>query len=146
MPDDALHIRPGLSLPPDELVFRFSRSSGPGGQHVNRAESRVELCFDARRSPALRAALGEAGHARLLDALAGRMDGSGVLRLVVQAHRSQFQNRQLARRRLRALLRRALRPAKTRKPTRPTRAARERRLRDKRARSEKKRLRRRPEE
>ncbi|HET8959286.1 alternative ribosome rescue aminoacyl-tRNA hydrolase ArfB [Nocardioides sp.] len=127
----------GLVIPAAELVERFSRSSGPGGQSVNTADSRVELEYDVAGS----AALSETQRARALANLASRLvDG----RLVVDAseHRSQHRNRVAARERLADLLRTALAPPPPpRRPTKPSRRARQRRLDAKRQRGETKALR-----
>lgn len=114
----------GLIIPDAELVERFSRSSGPGGQGVNTADSRVELRWDVAASRAL----SESQRARLLDRLGGRLVG-GVLSVTASAHRAQLQNRNAARVRLRALVSEALQPPPpARRNTRPSRAARQRRL------------------
>ncbi len=127
----------GLVIPSAELVERFSRSSGPGGQSVNTADSRVELEYDVTRSTAL----SQTQRARALANLAPRLvDG----KLVVDAseHRSQHRNRVAARERLADLLRTALAPPPPpRRPTRPSRRARQRRLDAKRQRGETKSLR-----
>lgn len=129
----------GLVIPAAELVERFSRSSGPGGQSVNTTDSRVELDYDVATS----SALSDAQRARALGRLTARLvDG----RLVVAAseHRSQHRNRVAARERLAELLRAALAPPPpVRRPTRPSRAAKQRRLTAKRHRAETKSLRRR---
>ena len=127
MPDD-LRVNGWLLIPGGELHERFSRSSGPGGQSVNTADSRVELSFDVERSSAL------PGWARdrALERLAGRLAG-GVLTIAASEQRSQLANRQAARARLVALLRDAVAPPqRPRIPTRPTRASNERRLETKR--------------
>ncbi len=121
-------------LPLSELELRFSRSSGPGGQHANRSETRVEALFDVEASSALtdrqkQRVLGRAGP---------------VIRAVAQDERSQWRNRELAVERVAVQLRDALRVERKRVPTKPTAAARERRLEDKRRRSQTKRLRREP--
>jgi ribosome-associated protein len=137
-----LEIRPGLRLPEGELHWEFSRSSGPGGQHVNTSDTRVSLSFDVAGS----AALGQALRERALRRLAGRLtDG----RLVVTAseHRSQWLNRQAAADRLAVALRQAVAaPGPARRATRPSAAARERRLVDKRRRGQLKQNRRLPSE
>jgi ribosome-associated protein len=132
-----VRVRPGLVLPAEELVERFSRSSGPGGQSVNTSDSRVELRFDVAGSPSLPAEVRD----RLLRRLAGRLVGGAVV-VVAAEHRSQLRNREAARDRLAALLRDALAPPPPpRRPTNPSRAARERRLAEKRRRSDAKRRR-----
>ena len=120
-------------LPLSELLFRYSRSSGPGGQHAQTSETRVEAVFDVQSS----AALTEAQKRRVV-AKAGPL-----LRAIAQDERSQLRNRELALERLVDQLRTALRVERKRVATRPTAAARERRLEQKRRRSETKRLRRR---
>ena len=125
-------IPDGLVIPDAELVERFSRSSGPGGQSVNTTDRRVELRWDVSAS----AALGELQRARLLDQLAPRLI-DGVVSIVASEHRSQWQNRTAARARLRMMLSDALAPpSPTRRPTRPSRAAKQRRLDAKRHRGE----------
>ena len=123
-PDNLLAVTPSLSIPRDELRFRFTRSGGPGGQNVNRTSTQVELAFDVARSPSLSAAQ----RARLMSGLRRRIDSDGVLHLVSHATRSQLENRADVTARFAALLASALKPVKARKATRPTRAAREKRL------------------
>ena len=123
MPDD-LRVNGSLLIRSSELHERFSRSSGPGGQSVNTADSRVELSFDVQRS----SALPEWARARVAERLAGRLV-DGVLTVAASEQRSQLANRQAARARLAALLRDAVAPPqRPRVPTRPSRAANERRL------------------
>ena len=130
MPDD-LRVNGWLVIPGSELSERFSRSSGPGGQSVNTADSRVELSFDVGRS----VALPEWARDRITERLAGRLAG-GVLTVAASEQRSQLGNRQGARARLAGLLRDAVAPPKRpRVPTRPSRGANERRLEGKRQRS-----------
>ena len=130
----------GLVVPEAELVERFSRSSGPGGQGVNTTDSRVELRWDLAHS----AALTDAQRSLVLDRLAERVV-DGELVLVAAEHRSQLRNRQAARARLAALLADAFEPpSPARRPTRPSRAARQRRVEDKRRRGDVKAGRRRP--
>jgi len=130
----------GLVVPAAELVERFSRSSGPGGQSVNTTDSRVELRWDAAGS----AVLTEAQRARLLDALSARLvDGEVVI--TASEHRSQLLNRDAARTRLAHLITEALAPpAPARRATRPSRSARARRVEGKKRRGEVKAMRRRP--
>lgn len=127
----------GYVVPLDELKFRFSRSSGPGGQHVNRSATQVELLFDVARSPSLT----EEQRALVLRRLRGYIDADGVLHLVSSSTRSQLRNREEVVRRFAQMMERALRVPKPRRPTRPSVAARERRLAEKRRRAEVKRLR-----
>jgi ribosome-associated protein len=130
MPDD-LRVNGWLVIPGSELRERFSRSSGPGGQSVNTADSRVELSFDVGRS----VALPEWARDRITERLAGRL-ASGVLTVAASEQRSQLANRQGARARLASLLRDAVAPPqRPRVPTRPGRRANERRLEGKRQRS-----------
>lgn len=135
MATDDLIVGRGLVLPAAEIEERFSTSGGPGGQHANRSQTRVELRFDIRGSPSL------TEHQRHL--LRERF-GDDV-RVVVDDERSQLRNRSLARERLAARLRSALVPPRPRRPTRPTRASKARRLEAKRQRGEIKRDRRRPD-
>jgi len=128
--------------PENELSWRFSRSSGPGGQGVNTTDSRVELSFDVARSPTLPTHL----RARALARLHRRLV-DGVLTVVATEHRSQLRNREAARERLDALLAGALAPDPApRRPTRPTAGSRRRRLDAKTRRGAIKRLRGRPDE
>lgn len=127
---DGLEVRPGpgipdgLLIPAAELSERFSRSSGPGGQSVNTADSRVEL----RWSPVTSSALSDLQRRRVASALSGRMVDDEVA-IVASEHRSQRQNRLAARDRLAALLAEALKPPPpTRRPTKPSRRSRENRV------------------
>ncbi len=131
-------ISHSLKIPLAEIQFRTSRSSGPGGQNVNKLETRVELLFDVAGSPSIPDHLRQ----RLLNYLASHLDSSGVLRIVVQDSRSQWKNKQLAIERLMMLLKSALIMRKKRVATKPTNTAREDRLRIKKVKSETKRLRR----
>ena len=124
-----------VSLPRSEIELRFSRSSGPGGQHAQKSDTRVEASFDVEASSALSQA-----QKRRVIAKAGP-----VLRAVAQDERSQWRNRELATERLVESLREALRVPRRRRPTKPTKASRERRLEAKRRRSDTKRLRRPPD-
>ncbi|OLF05529.1 alternative ribosome rescue aminoacyl-tRNA hydrolase ArfB [Actinophytocola xanthii] len=140
---DDLLVNRQLVIPAAELRERFSRSSGPGGQGVNTADSRVELSFDLGRSPSVPPWLRE----RLLARLAGRLV-DGVLTVTASTQRAQLANRIEARQRLASMLRAAAEPPPpTRRPTKPSRGAKERRLGAKRRRGEVKRNRRvRPED
>lgn len=127
-------------VPAAELLERFSRSSGPGGQGVNTADSRVELSLDVAGTTSLPPDL----RARAMDRLGPRLV-DGVLTVVAAEHRRQLDNRRAARRRLVQVLREATAPpARRRRPTRPTRGSVERRLRGKEQRARLKRTRRRP--
>ncbi|CAN5251425.1 alternative ribosome rescue aminoacyl-tRNA hydrolase ArfB [soil metagenome] len=121
-----------VSIPDDELVLRFSRSSGPGGQSVNTTSSQVELRFDVEASGALT----PTQKRRLRSRLAGRVSKEGVLVLRASEHRSQLRNREAVLDRFARLVTEALRRPRPRRPTRPTRTAREGRLRTKRRRSD----------
>jgi len=136
--DGVLCLTPDTGIPVSELSFRFSRSSGPGGQHVNRTETRVELLFDLASSPSLR----ENQRTRALQNLAPYLDKRGVLHLVSQSSRSQLRNREEVVEHFRTLMRDALKTPKKRRATQPSKAARERRLQNKKQRAETKRLRR----
>jgi ribosome-associated protein len=131
-------VRPGFTVPADELRWRYSRSSGPGGQSVNTSDTRVELSFDVARSESMP----EPMRRRALARLAGRLT-DGVVTVVASEHRSQLRNREAAVDRLADLLRAATAPPpRPRRPTRPSAAAVERRLAAKHRRSQTKRNRR----
>jgi ribosome-associated protein len=135
---EPLRVTRSIVVPARELVWRFSRSSGPGGQGVNTSDSRVELRLDVARTTAL----GPVQRARALERLADRLV-DGVLTVVASEHRSQLRNREAALERLSALLRAAVAPpAPRRRPTRPSQRSVERRLTDKRRRAQQKKLRR----
>lgn len=130
--DEDLVVTPSLVIPAAELRERFSRSSGPGGQGVNTADSRVELSLDLARSPSVPAEL----RARMIQRLGGRLAG-GVLTVAASEHRNQLANRRAARQRMAALLRQAVAPPPPlRRPTRPGPGAIERRLAAKRRRAQ----------
>jgi ribosome-associated protein len=133
-----LRVTRSVLIPEGELRWRFSRSSGPGGQSVNTADSRVELSLDVART----SALGPVQRARALDRLHGRLV-DGVLTVRASAQRSQLQNREAARDRLAAVLAKAIAPPPpARRPSKPGKAAIERRIADKKRRARTKRLRR----
>lgn len=138
--DQPLRVAPGLVIPPGELRWRFDPAGGPGGQHANRSATRAELIFDLAGSPSLPGDV----RARLLERLGARAPG-GVIRVTADESRSQWRNRQTARRRLAEILAGGLAVPRRRRPTRPTAASRLQRLADKRHRSEVRRRRRRPE-
>ncbi len=129
---EVLRVNGSLSIPLEELEWRFSTSGGPGGQHANRSETRVEVRFDVAGSPSL----GPRQRARLLEAF------GDAVRVVAADERSQARNRALALERLRERLADALRARTPRRPTRPTAASRERRLDAKRRQATRKRERR----
>ena len=121
----------GLVIPADELVERFSRAAGPGGQGVNTTDSRVELLFD----PAGSAALTPTQRERVVESLGDRLVG-GRISVVASEHRSQLRNRAAARERLSGILREALAPPpRARRTTKPTRGSQTRRLEAKRRRA-----------
>ena len=134
MDGESIRVTRSVLLPLAEIDFRFSRSSGPGGQHANRSETRVEARFDVESSQALTPRQKRRVLARV----------GPTIRAVAQDERSQWRNRELAVERVAGQLREALRVERRRRPTKPTAASRERRLEDKRRRSETKRLRRDP--
>ena len=128
---DDLIINSRVTIPAAELSFSASRASGPGGQHVNTTDSRIQL----RWNPGESEALTEVQRDRLLRVLSSRLTDAGDIILACDTNRSQRRNREEVSQRLAALVREALVPPKPRKKTRPTRASREKRLEDKRRRS-----------
>lgn len=130
-------ISPQIKIPLSEIQFRTSRSGGPGGQNVNKLETRVELLFDLLHSPSISEHLRH----RLQNNLISHLDSNGFIRIIVQQSRSQWQNKQLALGKFSQLLKHALVVRKKRIATKPTRTAKEIRLRIKKGRSEIKRLR-----
>ena len=132
-----LRVTPSVVIPERELTWRFSHSSGPGGQSVNTADSRVELSLDVART----SALGPVQRARALERLSRRLV-DGVLTVRASDHRSQLRNREAALERMAKILAGALAPPPPRRrPTRPSRGSVERRLADKKRRSRTKQLR-----
>jgi ribosome-associated protein len=136
MDGESIRVTRSVVLPLNEVRFRTSRSSGPGGQHAQKSETRVEALFDVESSEAL----SDAQKRRVLARV------GPVVRAIAQDERSQLRNRELALDRVVEQLRAALRVERKRVPTKPTAAARERRLEQKRRRSATKRLRRAPED
>jgi ribosome-associated protein len=137
-----LGVTPTLTIPAAELTWRFSRSSGAGGQHVNTSDTRVELSWDLTASPVLSDAQRARAHRRL-----GRQLVDGVVTVTASERRSQLRNREIARDRMAELVARAIAPPPPRRrPTKPTAASRDRRAADKKRRAETKRLRRRPDD
>jgi ribosome-associated protein len=129
---DDLVVTRSLTVRDADLQERFSRSSGPGGQGVNTADSRVELSYDVERTPGI----GPRIRARLLERLDQRLV-DGVLTIAASEHRTQLANRKAARERLVEILREAAAPPPPpRRPTRPTRGSKERRLADKKRRGQ----------
>ena len=137
---DAVRVDDSLSIPRAELDVRATRSSGAGGQHVNKTSSRIEISWNITRS----AAITEEQRARLLERLASRLSEDGAVRFVASDTRSQLRNREAAERRLGETIAKALIVPKKRKPTRRPRAADEARLVEKKKHSERKRERKRP--
>ena len=131
MAGESIRVTRTVELPVSEVTFRTSRSSGPGGQHAQKTETRVEAVFDVERSQALT----DAQKRRVVNR------AGPVLRAIAQDERSQSRNRELALERLVVQLREALRVPRRRRPTKPSKAAVERRLEEKRRRSRVKRLR-----
>ncbi len=135
MAGESIRVTRSVVLPLEEIELRTSRSSGPGGQHAQKSETRVEAVFDVNASSALT----ERQKRRVVER------AGAVIRAVAQDERSQARNRELALERFVARLREALRVPRRRLPTQPSAAARERRLEEKRRRSQTKRLRRPPD-
>ena len=134
MDDGILRINDRVRIPRAELGYRFSRSSGPGGQHVQKSSTRVELIFDVSQSPSLT----DKERARVQKRLAGYIDSDGILHLTSQSERSQHRNREEVVARFEMLMRQALKRRKKRKATKPTASAKEKRLQSKHKRSRKK--------
>ena len=137
-----LSVTPTVTIPANELTWRFSRASGAGGQHVNTSDTRVELSWDLAAS----AALTDTQRARARRRL-GRQLVDGVVTVTASERRSQVRNREIARDRMAELVTRAIAPPPPpRRPTKPTAASRERRVADKKRRAQTKRLRRSPDD
>jgi ribosome-associated protein len=125
--ENLIRINDEVAIPLAEISFRFTTSSGPGGQHANRSATRAVLMFDVAQSPTLTDEVRQ----RLLTKLATRLDKEGVLQIQVQDSRSQIQNRELAIARFQELLAETLKKRKKRRKTKPSRAAQEARLAEK---------------
>jgi ribosome-associated protein len=138
MTERVLEVTVDVSIPRSELTFRASRAGGPGGQHVNKSSTRIELTWNLETSRALT----DEQRCRVRNKLGSRVDSGGEIRVVASESRSQARNREDAERRLAATLRRALAVQKARRKTRPTRGAVEERLRIKKKLSDRKRDRR----
>ena len=134
MERESIRVTRTVSIPHSEVELRFSRSSGPGGQHAQKSDTRVEAVFDVEAS----SALSDVQKRRVVSR------AGPVVRAVAQDERSQWRNRELALERLAETLREALRVQRPRRATRPTKAAVERRLDEKRRRGQTKRMRRPP--
>lgn len=140
MNDEPLRVTDDVEIPADELTWRFHTTGGPGGQHANRSHTGVQLVFDISSSVVFE----ETTKRRIVERLGSRVK-SGTIVVGAEESRSQWRNRQMARRRLAELLRAAMTEEKPRTPTRPSSSVRRRRLERKRARGALKRLRRPPE-
>ncbi len=138
--DEDIRLPGGIRVPRGELHFEFSRGGGPGGQNVNKVNTKVTLRFDVRRSPSLT----ERAREILVDRLASRLTTDGVLVLMSSEHREQARNKVAAIARFRNLLATALTPQRARHATRPTRGSIERKIAARKRRSDVKRLRRPP--
>ena len=136
----SLQVAAGIEIPDRELSLSFVRSSGPGGQNVNKLATAVQLRFDLERS----AVLPDGVKARLRALSGRRLNADGSILIIARNHRTQEHNRREAQERLTDLIRRALTAPKPRKATKPTRAARERRLEHKTRQRRTKRLRSKP--
>lgn len=138
---DGVRVNSGLNIPEGELTFRFSRSSGPGGQNVNKRDTQVELLFDVANSPSL----GPRQRDRIMRKLGNRIDDAGRLHVVASDQRTQGRNREIAIERFCALMADALKPdPPKRRKSKPSKAAVERRLDSKKRRSTTKQQRGRP--
>lgn len=131
-PRDVLVVNTHVRIPRTELDVRATRSGGPGGQHVNTSSTKIEL----RWQPGMSVALSELQRARVLTALATKLDGEGWVRLTASEHRSQLQNREAAEARLVAMVKGALVVPKVRRATKPTHASKTKRLETKSLRSD----------
>ncbi|MAB82283.1 MAG: aminoacyl-tRNA hydrolase [Phycisphaerae bacterium] len=127
-----LEITRSLHIPENELRMECTRGTGPGGQSVNKLETCVTLCFDVENS----ASLSDSQRSKIVSHLASRITVDGVLRVTSRTHRTQLANRRAVTERFVELVRAALAPRKSRKPTRATRASKERRLKSKRERGD----------
>ncbi len=131
---NSLSVNESVAIPRSELDVRVSRSSGAGGQHVNKTSSRVEIFWSIQSSKAI----SESERARLIDKLRSKLTTDGSIRVVASDMRSQSRNRELAEERLAELVHRALLIPRKRRPTRPTKASKEARLEGKKRQASKK--------
>jgi len=132
-----IQITSRLAIPISEISFRSSRSGGPGGQNVNKVESRVELIYDVKNSPSLT----EEQQEKIANSLKNKIDARGILHLTSQRSRSQWENKEIVLKEFSKLLRIAVKTAKKRIRTHPSNAAKEKRLKEKKIISHKKRVR-----
>jgi ribosome-associated protein len=130
--ENVVTVNSELTIPRSELEYRATRSGGPGGQHVNTSSTRIELTWNVGTAQSLN----EAQRARIMEKLATRIDGEGVLRLVSTGSRSQHQNKEEVTQRFGEVIEKALRIPKPRKRTKVPKGAKEERLREKKKRSE----------
>ena len=135
--ENILWITDRLQIPLAEIAIFFTRSSGPGGQHVNKTSTQAELVFDLAHSPSI----AEADRAWLISRLGTKLDSSGILRVTSQEYRSQLRNKQDAIDKLESMLQQAIVRPKPRKKSKPSKSAVETRIRAKKKAGEKKRLR-----
>ncbi|MFZ1081736.1 MAG: alternative ribosome rescue aminoacyl-tRNA hydrolase ArfB [Candidatus Kryptoniota bacterium] len=124
-------------IPSSKISFRTSRSAGPGGQNVNKVESRVELLFDPERS----AIFSSEQLSKIFEKLKKKIDSKGILHITSQSSRSQWENKEIALQEFVRLLRSSLKPEKKRIPTKPSKVTKEKRLKKKKVHSEKKQMR-----
>ncbi len=134
---NSIQVTQRLSIPLSEISFRSSRSGGPGGQNVNKVESRVELIFDINNSPSL----SDEQRLTISRLLKNKIDTNGILHLTSQRSRSQWENKEIVLAEFSSLLRTAIKPIKKRIRTRPSKAVKEKRLKEKKIVSEKKKTR-----
>lgn len=134
---DTIFINNHLQIPTGELQFRFARSGGKGGQNVNKVETKVELLFDVRNSPSL----SDSQRSHIIERLKSHTDSNGIVHIIAQESRSQWQNREIAVQKFVDSLQKALKPRKKRIATKISKGAKERRLETKKHRGNIKRLR-----
>jgi ribosome-associated protein len=137
MHENDIRINDSIDISPSELSFRTSRSGGPGGQNVNKVESKVELLFDVRNS----VSLPDKERHIIFNRLGNKIDSDGILHISSRISRSQLENREIVVSEFIRVLRAALKPVKKRVPTRPTKTSREKRLKKKKITGEKKKMR-----